>query len=402
MKKAVPVPIAGLGCICALGHNLPECMDSMYDGRRNYTYASRIFSSGMHDYPVFEVDSNFFGASRAAAYRVRILHLALSAVKEALGDAGLDAVLLKKKNVGVCIGSNVNGSLSDREILGEGEGHETASFLSPERRFALTDPALAIAKEYQLTGPLQTVVTACSAGSDALGLATLWIQLGLCDVVISGGADELYRTTYDGFASLMNSDKQPCKPFDAKRNGLNLGEGAGILVLESANSLADRGKKPRACVWGYGSASDAYHLTSPSPDGFGLHQAIQEALDVSGLAAGDIGFINAHGTGTLDNDRIEARVLHNIFPHTPFLSTKGYTGHTLGAAGAVEAAFTVSCLERNQLPASAGFVTSDPELAASPVSRPRGLSANFAISQTLAFGGINSVLVVGKADARSH
>jgi 3-oxoacyl-[acyl-carrier-protein] synthase-1/3-oxoacyl-[acyl-carrier-protein] synthase II len=218
-------------------------------------------------------------------------------------------------------------------------------------------------------------------------------------MVISGGVDELYRTTYDGFASLMNSDKEPCKPFDANRNGLNLGEGSGIVILESERSLADRRKKPRAFLWGYGSASDAFHLTSPAPNGHGLGRAIQEALEVSGLAARDIGFINAHGTGTLDNDRIEARVLHDFFPQTHYFSTKGYTGHTLGAAGALEAAFTVACLESKKVPVSAGFTKPDPDLAAAPVSEQRKISARFALSETLAFGGINSVLVVGISDA---
>lgn len=402
MKNAAPVPIAGLGCICALGNNLQECMDSMYAGHRNFTYQPQIYSSQACAYPVFEVHADFFAQSGCASHQIRTWHLVMAAVHEALSDAGLDAGFWEGKKVGVCIGTNVNGSLSDQEILGTEDGQSPGSFVPPEHRFALTDPSLAIGKQFSLSGPLQTVVTACSAGSDAIGLAGLWIQLDICDIVISGGVDELYRTTYDGFASLMNSDKELCRPFDANRNGLNLGEGAGIVILESERSLADRGKKPRACIWGYGSASDAYHLTSPSPDGKGLSRAIQEALDVSGLPAWDIGFINAHGTGTVDNDRIEARVLHDFFPLAPFFSTKGYTGHTLGAAGAVEVAFTVACLENKKLPASAGFAKPDPDLAAAPVFRPLEHSARFGLSETLAFGGINSVLVVGKADASGN
>jgi 3-oxoacyl-[acyl-carrier-protein] synthase-1/3-oxoacyl-[acyl-carrier-protein] synthase II len=149
----------------------------------------------------------------------------------------------------------------------------------------------------------------------------------------------------------------------------------------------------------YGSACDAYHLTAPDPDGSGLKQALSAALTACNKTAADIGFINAHGTGTPNNDRVESKVLYEMLPGVPFLATKGSTGHTLGAAGAIEAAFTIACLEAQKIPPSAGFTTPDPELPWSPVQHETDVNGSMAISQSLAFGGNNAVLVFGKGDS---
>jgi 3-oxoacyl-[acyl-carrier-protein] synthase-1/3-oxoacyl-[acyl-carrier-protein] synthase II len=151
-------------------------------------------------------------------------------------------------------------------------------------------------------------------------------------------------------------------------------------------------------VLGYGSACDAHHLTAPHPEGRGLRRAFAEALATSGVAPADVAFINAHGTATPDNDRVEGRVIRDLFPDTPFVSTKGYTGHTLGAAGAIEAAFTVACLEAGRLPRSAGFEHADPEIPGVPVAAALDIRGSVAISDSLAFGGNNAVLVLGSSE----
>jgi 3-oxoacyl-[acyl-carrier-protein] synthase-1/3-oxoacyl-[acyl-carrier-protein] synthase II len=178
---------------------------------------------------------------------------------------------------------------------------------------------------------------------------------------------------------------------------LNLGAGAAVLVLESDAVRQRRGKAARANVLGYGSASDGYHLTAPRPDGAGLKRAIAEALATSGATAAEIAFVNAHGTATPDNDRTESRVLSEVLPGIPFVSTKGYTGHTLGAAGAIEAAFTIGCLEQGRIPANVGFATPDPDLPASPVREITTVQGRIALSESLAFGGNNAVIVLGRA-----
>jgi 3-oxoacyl-[acyl-carrier-protein] synthase-1/3-oxoacyl-[acyl-carrier-protein] synthase II len=262
-------------------------------------------------------------------------------------------------------------------------------------RFLKSNPAAVLAREFETTGPCQTVVNACSSGTDAVGLGALWIQSGLCDIVLAGGSDELTHVTYNGFISLMITDDSPCKPFDRERKGLNLGEGAAVLVLESEDFRRNRKKQARAFVLGYGASCDAYHLTAPHPQGSGLKRAVQEAMELSGVVAEDLAFINAHGTGTKDNDRVESQVLHDLLPEIPFLSTKGYTGHTLGAAGAIEAAFTIACLEEGRVPKNAGFSTPDPELPASPAESEVRVKGTVALSESLAFGGHNAVLIIG-------
>jgi 3-oxoacyl-[acyl-carrier-protein] synthase II len=260
-------------------------------------------------------------------------------------------------------------------------------------RLLNSNPAAVIAREFDLCGPCQTVVNACSSSTDAVGLAASWIQLGLCDIVLTGGADELCHVTYNGFISMMITDDGPCKPFDRDRKGLNLGEGAAMFVLESEKSRLARSKKARAFILGYGASCDAYHFTAPHPEGRGLRRAIGEAMELGNVTAKDIAFVNAHGTGTADNDKIESLVLADMLPGVPFLSTKGYTGHTLGAAGAVEAVFTVACLEMGKIPRSAGFTTPDPDLPVTPVVTETAVEGHVALSESLAFGGHNGVLV---------
>ncbi len=394
MKAARPVAIAGIGCLSAAGLSLSECMASLYAGRREPATPTRFAFERNHPFPVFEITKDFFPADRLGNIRrMRTAELALTAALEALDDAGPMAEILKNANTGVCIGTNVGSAMNNESFYRDNiEGCDP--YISPIDRFRMTNPTQNIAAEFNCGGPCQTVVNACSAGSDALGLAASWIRSGMCDAVIAGGADELYRVTYTGFKSLFINDASACKPFDAQRNGLNLGEGAAVFVLVSAALLKKLERKPRGFICGYGSASDAYHFTRPRPDGRGLATAIGDALQEAGISASDVAFVNAHGTGTKDNDLIESRVLDSVFPQIPFFSTKGYTGHTLGASGALEAAFTIACLENNLVPASIGFKTPDPDLPAHPVAVNTRISGRAAISQTLAFGGNNAVLIL--------
>ena len=398
MRVKIPVAITGVGCLCAAGGNLGECMDTLFSGTCIPTPPSRFMSTHSRAYPVFEIpEASIPGNIKDATHLSFTGKLALTAVYEAIGNAGLDHAALKGKKIGVCIGTTVGTTMCNEVFYGAYLRQEMPE-MTPIIRSLRSNPADLIAREFGLTGPCQTVVNACSSGTDAVGIGASWIQSGLCDMVIAGGADELCHVTYNGFISLMITDETPCKPFDKDRKGLNLGEGAAILILESEHSHQGRQGNPRAKVLGYASSSDAYHLTAPHPEGAGLKRAIFEALRRSHRNAGDIAFINAHGTATPDNDRVEGRVLHEVFPDIPFFSTKGYTGHTLGAAGAIEAAFTVVCLERGMIPGNAGFANPDPDLPASPVAATTTMTGNTAISQSLAFGGCNGVLVLGKRE----
>ena len=397
MKPVEPVAIAGIGCICSAGLVLKECMDFLYKGKRNP--APPVHFPTKLTFPVFEVLEDFFQPSLFEEKNVlRTCKLALTATLEAISDAGFDRKTLETKRVGACIGTNIGCSMYDESLSNDGM-EDNASFITPVNRFLFSNPTSSIASEFKITGPLQTVVNACSSGSDALGLAASWIRSGICDIVITGGADEMYQITYTGFKSLLINDDSPCKPFDVNRKGLNLGEGAAVFILVSKEIEKEMKKDPRGYILGYGAATDAFHHTKTRPDGKGLKLAIEEAMETSGTTPSDIAFINAHGTGTLDNDLVESRVLYEMFPGVPFFSTKGYTGHTLGAAGAIEAAFTIACLEEGRVPASVGFTTADPEMPpAYPVQQNSTINGNKALSETLAFGGNNSVLILSTGE----
>lgn len=391
MNRQPPVAISGMGCICATGRTLPDCMEALF-ARTPAPAPPRSLPEAQH--PVFEVPDRFLPpAGPRDLPMVRAVRLALAATNEALADAGLTPAELRRKRIGVVIGTNVASGVSNRALQRELGGVD-CSCMSPAERFLTVNPAQWLAQRFDLSGPHLTIVNACSAGGDAIGLAGTWIRSGRCDMVLAGGTDAFYEVTYYGFMALLNSDTEACKPFDANRNGLNLGEGAAMMVLESESMRMQRGRKARAFLAGYGTAADAYHLTAPHPEGRGLRAAVRDALAAAGASPADIAFINAHGTGTRENDRVESQFFHEVFPGVPFGSTKGCTGHTLGAAGAIEAAFTVAALEHGRIPATAGFSAPDLDLPAHPSREPTAISGTLALSQTLAFGGNNSVLVL--------
>jgi 3-oxoacyl-(acyl-carrier-protein) synthase len=244
-----------------------------------------------------------------------------------------------------------------------------------------------------------TVSNACSSGTDAIGLASLWIRSGLCDIAIAGGADELNKVPLAGFHALGVCSKTQCRPFDRSRDGLNLGEGSGLVIMESAESAKKRGINPLLSVAGYGTAADAFHITRARPDGSGLAQAVNSAMKNAGIQASDIAFVNAHGTGTDGNDGLEASVLIHIFgTEVKYLSTKRMTGHTLGAAGALELIFTGIMLAEGKAAPSHGFENLPEDIAVAPLTAEFPVNGKFALSTSLAFGGCNSALIVERVE----
>ncbi|EFI33459.1 Beta-ketoacyl synthase [Desulfonatronospira thiodismutans ASO3-1] len=389
-----------MGCLCAAGRDLPSCLAGIFSRDIAPAKPGRFHTDHLNIYPVFEVPRELFGQGNSSSenrHTLTVLY-ALSAVDEALTHAGWEARDLGRLKVGVCIGTTVGSTLNNEDYYREYlAGNQPDP--KPVCRYLKNNPASVIAEKFGLDGPCQTVVNACSSGTDAIGVAAGWIQGGVCDLVITGGTDELCRVTYNGFASLKIMDVSPCRPFDISRNGLNLGEGAGIMILESPLLRKLDTKNVSGHILGYGSACDAHHLTAPHPEGAGLFRALTQALRLSEADLSQIAFVNAHGTGTKDNDRVEDMVLARVLPNIPFLSTKGYTGHTLGAAGGIEAVLTLGCLNLGRVPGSAGFSSADPESASSPVSERITVEGNLAISQSLAFGGSNAVLVLGKGQS---
>lgn len=388
--------VTGLGCICAAGTTVEQTMRSLYGGARNPAPPVLVKADIDKVSPVFEIYAGL-GDEEAARNATRTTQMAIIAAREAIGQAGLDAATLKSARVGVIIGTTVGCTLNNEQFCRDYRLHQKPD-ASPVTRFMANNPALHLAGLFECGGPAVTVANACSSGTDAVGIAKNWIETGLCDIVIAGGSDELCRTTYIGFTCLMITSQEPCRPFDRNRKGLNLGEGAGVLIIENYESARNRGARALAFINGYGSSADAYHPTAPHPDGLGLRRATKMAMTEAGVTPDGVAFINAHGTSTVDNDKVEGKVIADLFPaRMPVVSTKSYTGHTLGAAGAIEAIFTIKGLQDGRLPATLGFEEGDGVITPTVENTP--ITGTTAISNSLAFGGNNAVVVVGMEPA---
>lgn len=252
-----------------------------------------------------------------------------------------------------------------------------------------------IAQELGISGYVNTLSTACSSGANAIMLGARLLRSGRLDRVLAGGTDALTRFTVNGFDSLMIYDSDWTRPFDKTRTGLNLGEGAAFLLLESERSLEVSGNTPLGKVKGWGNAADAYHQTASSPEGKGATLAISEAIRVAGLAPSAITYINAHGTGTQNNDLSESVALKNVFgSEVPsFSSTKAFTGHTLAAAGAIEAVYSLLAIREGVLWPNLNFREAIPDTGLTPVTEPVRTEVRAVLSNSFGFGGNNSSLV---------
>ena len=383
------VAISGMGCISAAGKDIAETLQTFERGNVNVGKIT-LFETEL-DKPVFEV------GDYAQKCKNRTMSLLLSALEEAVKNYDGD-ISDGNKRVGVCFGTTVASQLNNIQFYKEFK--ETGeSCIEPVDKYLKGNLAETIARKYKLKGPRSVVVNACSSGADAIGIAMSWLKNNMCDIAIAGGADELNKIPLCGFNSLGIMSDVPCAPFDRDRKGLNLGEGAGVLILEREEIYSKRDTAPKVYVSAYGSGSDAYHLTAPHPDGLGLKSAIKEAIAGAGIELEDIDFINAHGTATLDNDKVEGKVINEFFgSDIKLFSTKGYTGHTLGAAGALEAVFTALALIKGWVPRSVGFQNEDSDIGIVPLRERTNTRGKYALSTSLAFGGNNAALVIKKEE----
>ena len=380
--------ITGMGAISAAGLGCQETVARLFTEPVTPQATTRLATS--LTLPVFEVDLESCGETS------RTQELLDIALVEALNSSGLTDDELKNARVGVCIGTSVACQLNDIEYYSQLRSGDNPDN-HPVETFYQGNPAEVIQRKLKLTGPVFTIANACSSGTDAIGWGSALIANDICDIVIAGGADELNRVPLAGFNALGVCGDKPCTPFDANRQGLNLGEGAGVVILESLVHAETRNIIPEIVVAGYGAATDAYHITAPHPDGVGLEQAIRQALVAAKITEQDIAFINAHGTGTDSNDRCEANTLGRIFgEQVKYLSTKRFTGHTLGAAGALEFIFTALMLQQGRVAASSGFKVLPGDIPFAPVTQQFAGDFSSAMSTSLAFGGCNSAIIIQK------
>jgi beta-ketoacyl-acyl-carrier-protein synthase II len=334
----------------------------------------------------------------------RFVQLVLVAAAEAIGDAGLDPASWDGARVGVVIGCGMGGAPTWEEqhsVLLD-RGHSRVSpHLIP--RMVPNMAAGHVAMDHGAHGPNLCTATACASGATAIGTALDLLRAGRCDVVLAGGTEAgITPLSISGFANMtalstrVDDPARASRPFDVDRDGFVAAEAAGVLVLERTDDARARGARRYATLAGYGASADAHHVTAPDPQGAGGELAMRAALADAGLAPDEVDHVNAHGTSTPLNDVSEARMLRRVLGDRPAVtSTKGVTGHALGGAGAIEAAFTALVIHHGVIPPTANLDSQDPEIDVDVVAKaPREAAVEVAVSDSFGFGGQNAVLAL--------
>jgi 3-oxoacyl-(acyl-carrier-protein) synthase len=389
--------VSGLGIVSAIGQDVTENLSSLKEQKSGIASISILETKHKNDFPVGEV--KFTNKELAQQIKIksatqypRTALLAQKAAQEAFVSANLNNV--DSNRIGFLGGTTVGGM--DKTEQNYSKPNADITFILSHSCGYISE---LVANNLNIKGYLATLNTACSSSTNAILAGARLIQHGIVDIVIAGGFDSLSKFTLNGFKSLLILSPEPCKPFDKSRQGLNLGEGAGFVVLESEDSLLKRGHKPLCELSGYANVNDAYHQTASSPDGNGAYLSMKKAMKKAGLSAEQVDYINVHGTGTDNNDLTEGMALKRIFQKTipPFSSTKSYTGHTLGAAGGIEAVFSVLALKENLIYPNLNFTTPIDELGISPVLTViSDKEINHVMSNSFGFGGNDSTLIFSK------
>lgn len=391
--------VTGSGIVSALGAGKEAMLNALRE-RRTGIAPVRYLQTAHTELPVGEVKMSNGEMMRAlriseAAIATRTSLMGMLAVREALehaqlrGKSGLRLALIS--------GTTVGGmDKSERYYLDFLENDTKNGYIAAHDCGACTEM---IADYFGVFSTVQTISTACSSAANAIMLGAMLIEDGRADVVVAGGSECITKFHLNGFNTLMILDREPCKPFDAHRAGLNLGEGAAFLVLEAADTLRRRGAEPLCRLSGYANTCDAYHQTASSPNGEGACLSMAKAIGAAQLLPKDVGYINAHGTGTENNDLSEGRAIQQVFGSSipPVSSTKSFTGHATSAAGGVEAVISTLALQHSFIPVNLNFATPMPELAFTPAATeqpPEPLQ--HVLSNSFGFGGNETSLIFSK------
>ena len=406
------IVITGMGTVNPLGLNVKDTWSNLIAGVSGVAPITLFDSSPLQVHIAAEVKNfkpeNFMDAKEARR-RDRFEQFTVAAAREALAHSGLQITEENSGRIGVIISSAIGGlhSLQEAILTNHTEGPRRVSpFLIP--MLMANGGAGMTAIEFGIKGPCFSVASACASGSDGIGTALMMLRTGMIDAALAGAAESTITSTgvaaFDrvGAMSRRNDDySMTPQPFDKNRDGLVMGEGAAVLVLERESSAKARGAAIFAELAGYGATADAYHVTAPHEYGQGGASAIRMALSSAGANIEDVGYINAHGTGTLLNDQSETRAIKASFGDLaykiPVSSTKSMTGHMMGATGALEAIFCVQAIREGVLPPTINYRTPDPECDLDYIpNTARDAKISLAISNAFGFGGHNAVLAVRK------
>ncbi len=413
------VAVSGLGAVCGLGWGIDALWEGLRAGRSGIGPFHRFDHARHRTHLAAEVPEPPADLARSLPGWRRLSiadRFALFAAREAVERAGLGPSL-DDAEAGVFFGSSTGG-MFESELFFADFLRDRGGRLSALASQQVNGPGDAVARHLGVTGPVETLSSACASGALALGAALQAVRSGEVEIAIAGGSDSLCQLTYAGFNALRSVDEVPCRPFRPGRAGMSFGEGAAVLVLEPLERALARGAEPLAVLAGAGASCDAHHMTAPDPAGRGAAAALAAALADAGLPADAIDFVNVHGTGTPLNDAAEWKALQEVFgrraAEIPLIATKALVGHLLGCSGSLEAVATILCLRHGELhpaPGTGGFPDSEPtdpeptdpeptdsELSAAlVVDAPLPLpGARAAVSTSLAFGGSNAALVFSR------
>jgi len=401
--------VTGVGILCPVGRNASSTWEALIAGKSGIDYITLFDPEPFATKFAGEVkgfNPTDYLSRKQARHMDRFVQLAVAASSQAVKQAGIQINPGNQDNIGVIIGSGFGGLLTLSEqirILRERGPDRVSPFLVP---MLLADMASAqVSIVLGAKGPNLGTTSACSSGSDAIGTAYEIIRRGDAQAMLAGGSEAAVTpigiAAFNALRVLSTRNSQPqlaSRPFDAERDGFVLSEGAAVLMLEDLSFAQRRGANIRAEIIGYGVSSDAYHVTQPTEDGEGAVRAIQMALNKAGLATTEIDYINAHGTSTPLNDKMETKAIKTVFGdtayHIPISSTKSMMGHLLGGAGAVEAAICVMVIQHGIIPPTINLTHPDPECDLDYVPNiARQARVTTALSNSFGFGGHNSVLV---------
>ncbi len=400
MSKSVA--ITGIGIVSSIGLNQEETMFSLVNRKHGISKISILDSKHKDDFVLGEIKKTHEELLKLAQVDPTLPYsrtalLGIVAARQAYVDANLQANASTKRT-GIVSASTVGGmdrsELFYKDFLGEDVRYN--AFIDTHHAGNSTEM---IARELHIKDHVTTISTACSSSLNSIMFGARLIKHGLIDSVIVGGTDGLAKFTLNGFNTLLILDKDHCRPFDASRTGLNLGEGAAYLVLEDASKAREEGKNIYAIVSGYANANDAYHQTASSSDGKGPFLAMQQAIESAGLKPADVDYINVHGTGTENNDLTEGIAMKRLFGDAlpPFSSTKAYTGHTLGAAGVIETIISILSLNSNTVFPNINFKNTIEELGIKPVTEVLKLDhITHVLTNSFGFGGNDSSILLSK------
>lgn len=393
------VVVTGIGIVSPLGIGVGHNHKNLREKKHGLSTADFFETRYVDAFPFGEVkcaDGELRSLLGRGSFRgfTRTCMLAFLAFREAVEDAGLGGADLSRFDTGFISASTVGGMCYTDQLYVDANALGSASEFV--RSYSASAHTGHIASHFGIHGFSDTINTACSSSANAIALGYRMIKAGRLRRVIVGGADSLAKYTVNGFNSLRILSEDPCRPFDESRKGLNLGEGAAYLVLEEG-SVAEN-KRRYGTVLGYGNSNDAYHASAISPEAEGVVRAIGGALRSAGVAPAEISYANMHGTGTLNNDEMELLGMLRVFGNLPyFSSTKSYTGHTLGAAGAIEAIFSLFSLCYNEIYPNLRFETPIPQFGEIPVlNLMQGQPVDYVLSNSFGFSGNCTSLLFGK------